>query len=290
MMSLKHVVSLLLTAILSGVIIVQIVYAQGPTQRSTLQQIIDSGSIEAAISLDDKAFCAQSLITGEYTGFEPTLSVLLSKEAGADVETSFTSISGKTSEFEDNLRLLDEHKILMIVSIAFQKELKEKLSDRYQVSYPYYEDPLVLLVNKDSDMDYFPALSGRTVGVLEHTDHALKLVKRLIDTATIDVTDFNDSKFKLYAWRNGVRFITDTSYDRLFKDLKNNKISAVLGRKSILNSYINSDYKFMDEHFDVIEYGVISLKNTEFSSFVNKTIKRFANEGTLDRLLKENHI
>jgi len=49
MMSVKRLISLALTVILSAVIVVQIVYAHNPKQSSTFEQIIQTGSIRTVI-------------------------------------------------------------------------------------------------------------------------------------------------------------------------------------------------------------------------------------------------
>ena len=64
----------------------------------------------------------------------------------------------------------------------------------------------------------------------------------------------------------------------------------MLGRRSVLKDFIDEDYKIMGELFYPLEYGVISLKHTDFTHFLDKTIRHFADDGTLDKLLKDNHL
>lgn len=287
MMSVKRLISLALTVILSEVIVVQIVYAHNPRQSSTFEQIIQTGLIRTVISTSESQFCSKSSVTGDYVGFEPALSVLLAKEAGADVEADFINVSA--DDIDEALTLLKDQKIDMIVSVSVQKKLASIDTERFSVSKAYYEDPLVLLVHANSNMDYFPSLLGKTIGI-ENRDYGAKLIKRLIETACIDVNDFNESNFKPLNWRNGVRFNQKDSVSELVELLKNRKISAVLGRRSVLKDFIDEDYKIMGELFYPLEYGVISLKHTDFTHFLDKTIRHFADDGTLDKLLKDNHL
>ena len=211
----------------------------------------------------------------------------MAKEAGADVEADFINVSA--DDIDEALTLLKDQKIDMIVSVSVQKKLASIDTERFSVSKAYYEDPLVLLVHANSNMDYFPSLLGKTIGI-ENRDYGAKLIKRLIETACIDVNDFNESNFKPLNWRNGVRFNQKDSVSELVELLKNRKISAVLGRRSVLKDFIDEDYKIMGELFYPLEYGVISLKHTDFTHFLDKTIRHFADDGTLDKLLKDNHL
>ena len=195
--------------------------------------------------------------TNEWEGLEVDLGKLIADELGVDVE--YTAVTTSTRG-----QLLDSGD-LDLVAATFTITDERKLS--YDFSEPYYTDAQSVLVLKSSGLKTIDDFDGKKIGM-----SAGGTEKDSIEAITdaniefVEFTDFSEAKMALTA----------------------GTVDGFAADSSILLSYLDDDTMYIDTKFSPQPYGVATKKGSDLSDYVNDLVKKWAEDGTLDKLVEDN--
>lgn len=197
--------------------------------------------------------------TNEWEGLEVDLGKLIADELGVDVE--YTAVTTSTRG-----QLLDSGD-LDLVAATFTITDERKLS--YDFSEPYYTDAQSVLVLKSSGLKTIDDFDGKKIAM-----SAGGTEKDSIEAITdaniefVEFTDFSEAKMALTA----------------------GTVDGFAADSSILLSYLDDDTMYIDTKFSPQPYGVATKKGSDLSDYVNDLVKKWAEDGTLDKLVEDNGV
>lgn len=197
--------------------------------------------------------------TNEWEGLEVDLGKLIADELGVDVE--YTAVTTSTRG-----QLLDSGD-LDLVAATFTITDERKLS--YDFSEPYYTDAQSVLVLKNSGLKTIDDFDGKKIAM-----SAGGTEKDSIEAITdaniefVEFTDFSEAKMALTA----------------------GTVDGFAADSSILLSYLDDDTMYIDTKFSPQPYGVATKKGSDLSDYVNDLVKKWAEDGTLDKLVEDNGV
>ena len=197
--------------------------------------------------------------TNEWEGLEVDLGKLIADELGVDVE--YTAVTTSTRG-----QLLDSGD-LDLVAATFTITDEIKLS--YDFSEPYYTDAQSVLVLKSSGLKTIDDFDGKKIAM-----SAGGTEKDSIEAITdaniefVEFTDFSEAKMALTA----------------------GTVDGFAADSSILLSYLDDDTMYIDTKFSPQPYGVATKKGSDLSDYVNDLVKKWAEDGTLDKLVEDNGV
>ncbi|RGO27997.1 adhesin [Dorea sp. OM02-2LB] len=197
--------------------------------------------------------------TNEWEGLEVDLGKLIADELGVDVE--YTAVTTSTRG-----QLLDSGD-LDLVAATFTITDERKLS--YDFSEPYYTDAQSVLVLKSSGLKTIDDFDGKKIAM-----SAGGTEKDSIEAITdaniefVEFTDFSEAKMALTA----------------------GTVDGFAADSSILFSYLDDDTMYIDTKFSPQPYGVATKKGSDLSDYVNDLVKKWAEDGTLDKLVEDNGV
>ena len=197
--------------------------------------------------------------TNEWEGLEVDLGKLIADELGVDVE--YTAVTTSTRG-----QLLDSGD-LDLVAATFTITDERKLS--YDFSEPYYTDAQSVLVLKSSGLKTIDDFDGKKIAM-----SAGGTEKDSIEAITdaniefVEFIDFSEAKMALTA----------------------GTVDGFAADSSILLSYLDDDTMYIDTKFSPQPYGVATKKGSDLSDYVNDLVKKWAEDGTLDKLVEDNGV
>ena len=197
--------------------------------------------------------------TNEWEGLEVDLGKLIADELGVDVE--YTAVTTSTRG-----QLLDSGD-LDLVAATFTITDERKLS--YDFSEPYYTDAQSVLVLKSSGLKTIDDFDGKKIAM-----SAGGTEKDSIEAITdaniefVEFTDFSEAKMALTA----------------------GTVDGFAADSSILLSYLDDDTMYIDTKFSPQPYGVATKKGSDLSDYVNDLVKKWAEDGILDKLVEDNGV
>lgn len=247
---------------------------------SRLQRIKDNEELRVAVNNDLKILSLQDSQTGEYKGLEPTIARMIAKEIGNDIKVTFFTTTPSNRE---NL-LESDYADCMIGTYTATEERKAK----YDVSSPYFVTNISIMVNRDSNISSIKDLVGKKIGVIENATAAKELVKYLISKGIIKEDSFNEKTFDPNTWNNKISFKSYETNAALFEDMDKNEIQAFCNDRIVLQSNVDVTRKILKIEFAPQEYGIVTLKGSDLSGFIDKLIRKWTEDGTLKKLVTEN--
>ncbi len=213
--------------------------------------------------------CAQNLnyrdLDGNFSGLEIEIAKGLAKEILGDEN----AIEYKIITATDRPIMLDSGEVDIVLSTY--SVTKERL-EATDFSYPYFNDNTGFIVLKNSGIKSFEDLNGKKIGLLQ-------------STATIEALGAV-AKEKGY----NIEFPQYTSYGDLKAALSAGRIDAFSSDKSILQSYLDDDTIILDDSYGMEPYGVGIKQGSDLLDVVNKCIKEWVEDGTIDKWTAEHHL
>lgn len=197
--------------------------------------------------------------TNEWEGLEVDLGKLIADELGVDVE--YTAVTTSTRG-----QLLDSGD-LDLVAATFTITDERKLS--YDFSEPYYTDAQSVLVLKSSGLKTIDDFDGKKIAM-----SAGGTEKDSIEA----ITDVN------------IEFVEFTDFSEAKMALTAGTVDGFAADSSILLSYLDDDTMYIDTKFSPQPYGVATKKGSDLSDYVNDLVKKWAEDGTLDKLVEDNGV
>lgn len=246
-----------------------------------IDAIKDRGYLKVGVKNDVVGFSFQDPLSGEYTGYEDTLAQMIADSLGVDVE--FTAVTAATRG-----ELVDSGDL--DIAIATFTITPERVK-HWDFSIPYYTDYVSVLVENASNIKTLADLKDKKVGVSSGSTSAMALTRAMIEAGIIDGTGFDEKTFNPSTWTQGISYQQYDNYPTISTALSAGEIQAFCVDKSILNIYQTKNRSFVsDARFSPQEYGTVTKKGSDLSGYVNDLIKGWKEDGTLDKLIKENHL
>lgn len=246
-----------------------------------IDAIKDRGYLKVGVKNDVVGFSFQDPLSGEYAGYEDTLAQMIADSLGVDVE--FTAVTAATRG-----ELVDSGDL--DIAIATFTITPERVK-HWDFSIPYYTDYVSVLVENSSNIKTLADLKDKKVGVSSGSTSAMSLTRAMIEAGVIDGTGFDEKTFNPSTWTQGISYQQYDNYPTISTALSAGEIQAFCVDKSILNIYQTKNRSFVsDARFSPQEYGTATKKGSDLSGYVNDLIKGWQEDGTLDKLIKENHL
>ena len=281
-MKIKSTIAKGLLAAVCSFVLSSSAYADADPSIKEIKAIQDREVLRVGVKNDVVGFSLKDPLTGEYKGFEDSLAILIAKEIGEDVEVEFTAVTAATRS-----ELIDSGDLDCVLATFTITEERKK---NWDFSTPYYTDAVSVLVENSSNIHNLKDLVGKTVGVSSGSTSARALVSAMIDNKVLDGANFDFNKFDPSTWTQGVKFQQFDNYPAISTALAAGEIQAFCVDKSILNIYKTKSRSFIDERFAPQQYGVVTKKGSGLSPFINSLIEKWLQDGTIDKLIKENNL
>jgi len=245
-----------------------------------VQKIISRGTLRIGVKNAVIGFGYQDPLTKKYSGLEISLAEKIAESLG--VEAEFTTVTAAT-----RTELLDSGDIDCVLATFTITDERKKSWD---FSTPYYTDYVTVLVENSSRISSLEGLKGKKVGVSSGSTSAKALVNAMVKEGFINKDSFNADKFDPTTWTEGVSFHQYDDYPTISTALSAGEIDAFCVDKSILAAYNNENRHYIDDKFSPQDYGVATKKGSGLIPIVDKLVKGWLNDGTINNLIEENKL
>jgi putative glutamine transport system substrate-binding protein len=231
-----------------------------PAQSLQARSIRKRGALRAGLETGVPGLSYLAPGTAFPQGLEPDLARAVAREIlGDENAVQFVAITPQ-------LRgpLLDNGEVDIVIA---HYTITEERKKQYNFSSPYYTDEVGIMARKDSGINKFMDLDGRTAGVLKATTSRASL-----ETA---------------AEKRGIvpRYIEFASHPEIKAALLAGRIDAFVIDTSILRGYLDEHTMILDEGFDPQPYGIATkLSNDKLAAYLEKIVTDMRTNGTLDAL------
>lgn len=198
--------------------------------------------------------------TNEIEGFEVDLAKALAKElTGSEENYTATEVNANTRG-----PMLDNGELDCIIATFTITEERKEL---FNFSDAYFTDHVGLLVKKDSGIESFADLDGKTIGVAQSAT-SRTAIQEAADEAGISVS-----------------FSEFGTYPEIKTALVSGRVDCFSVDKAILLGYLDDDTVILPEDFRAQDYGIATKKdNTELADKINEILLNMQANGELDAL------
>jgi len=239
---------------------------EGATKPATatndgIQKIKDRGILKVGVKVDVPKFGFKDPKTNKIEGFEIDLAKIIAKKIlGDENKIDLTGVVAKTRG-----PLLDSGEIdLCIATFTITDERKQT----YNMTSPYYEDPVGFLVKKDSGITSIKDLNGKNIAVPQGAT-TRKGVQDAADKAGVKVT-----------------FSEFPTYSECKTALSAGRADAYAMDTSNLLGYIDDSTEILPDKIAPQFYGAATKKdNTVLFELIEKTFEDMKKSGEMDKLL-----
>jgi len=226
-----------------------------------IQKIKDRGVLKVGCKVDVPKFGFKDPKTNKIEGFEIDLAKVIAKKIlGDENKIDLTGVVAKTRG-----PLLDSGEIdLCIATFTITDERKQT----YNMTSPYYEDPVGFLVKKDSGIKSIKDLNGKNIAVPQGAT-TRKGVQEAADKAGVKVT-----------------FSEFPTYSECKTALSAGRADAYAMDTSNLLGYIDDSTEILPDKIAPQFYGAATKKdNKALFDLVEKTFDDMKKSGEMDKLL-----
>lgn len=244
---------------------------------SLVDAIKEEGVLRVGVKDAVIGFGFQDPATGEYSGLEIELAKLIAAELGVEVE--FTAVTAAT-----RTELLDSGDIHCVLATF---TITEERKQTWDFTTPYYTDAVTVLVENASGITTLADLLDKTVGVSSGSTSACALVSAMIESGIISGDNFSADTFDAATWTEGVSFRQYDDYPSISTALAAGEVNAFCVDKSILAVYNTDSRSYIEEKFAPQQYGIATVKGSDFSELCETLIQRWLQDGTIEQLCAE---
>lgn len=241
-------------------------------------------TLKVGVKSDVIGFGFKDPATGEFSGMEIDLAYLLADALGYD-GVEFTAVTAAT-----RTELLDSGDLDCVLATFTITEERKK---NWDFSTPYFTDAVTVLVETASGIQNLNDLVGMTIGVSTGSTSAFALVSAMSAadlfpgyTVPASSADFTISTFN----QQGTTFQEFGDYPAISNALAAGTVDAFCVDRSILYTYLSDTRSFINESFAPQQYGVATRQGSELSAPIEELIVKWLEDGTIDRLISENHL
>ncbi len=233
------------------------------SSNSQIQKIKDRGVLKVGVKEDVPNFGYMNPDTNKNEGMEIDIAKLIAKEiTGSAKNIEYTGVTAKTRG-----PLLDNGEVDMVIATF---TITDERKETYNFTTPYYEDQVGFLVKKSDDFSDIKSLDGKTIGVAQSATTKQALEQKAKELGI------------------SFKYLELGSYPELKTALTSKRIDAFSVDKSILSGYVDKSTEILDDGFSPQEYGIATKKsNDEVNTYLNKLIKKWQKDGTLDKIIKK---
>ena len=231
------------------------------TTADGIQKIKDRGVLKAGVKVDVPKFGFKDPQSGKIEGFEIDLAKIIAKKIlGDENKIDMTGVVAKTRG-----PLLDSGEIdLCIATFTITDERKQT----YNMTSPYYEDPVGFLVKKDSGFKSIKDLDGKIIAVPQGAT-TRKGVQEAADKAGVKV-----------------EFLEFPTYSECKTALVAGRAAAYAMDTSNLLGYLDNATELLPDKIAPQLYGAATKKdNKALFDLVEKTFEDMKKSGEMDKLL-----
>ncbi|GHU65139.1 amino acid ABC transporter substrate-binding protein [Clostridia bacterium] len=227
---------------------------------SVIEGIKARGKLNVGVKADVPGFGYQEL-GGDFEGLEIDIAHKLAEAILGDPNAvSFTAVTAATRG-----PLLDTGELDIILATF---TIKADRLLQYAFSKPYYVDAIGLLVKKDSGIQSFADLNGKTIGV------ATSASTRDALTAAAELAGYD------------IQFGEFPTYPDIKAALDSDRVQCFSVDKAILNGYVDDTVVLLPDSFAAQPYGAaIKLGNDGLLEYVDAFIAELRASGTMDELV-----
>lgn len=228
-----------------------------------IQKIKDRGVLKVGVKFDVPKFGFKDPQSGKVEGFEIDLAKAIAKNIlGDENKIDLTSVVAKTRG-----PLLDSGEIdLCIATFTITDERKQT----YNMTSPYYEDPVGFLVKKDSGIKSLKDLNGKVIAVPQGAT-TRKGVQEAADKAGIKVD-----------------FLEFPTYSECKTAVSAGRADAYAMDTSNLLGYVDNATELLPDKIAPQLYGAATKKdNKALFDLVEKTFEDMKKSGEMDKLLQK---
>lgn len=217
----------------------------------------------------------QDVMSGEFSGLEIDLAYLLAQSMGYD------SVELMCVHTDERARLLETERLDCVIATYTITETRGKDID---FSVPYYSDYTAVMVGADSEIENMAGLEGKTIAVVQGATTAAALVEEMIKQGLIPEQEYDAAQFDPDTWTHTVTFKVCADDDAANAAMRAGEADAFAMDRSILNDYLRSGDRLLPESFAPQRYGVATAKGSLLSEPINKLIKEWRIDGTLEAM------
>lgn len=240
----------------------------GEESASKIQTIKDRGKLSCGVKADVVGYGFLNTETGEYEGLEIDLCYQIAaavlevsyEEAKEQKLCEFTTVTPKTRG-----PVIDNGQCdLVCATYTITPEREED----WDFSEPYRVDHVGIMVLKNAGIETMADLDGKLIGVSQGSTTRDAILQMLEDEGIDATPEFNE-----YA-----------DYPSINSALESGNIDAFAMDRSTLNTYMNDQKELVQPEieFGEQEYGVATLKGSDFSTLVDDTVNELLESGWLD--------
>lgn len=234
---------------------------------------VGSGTLKVGVRDDIINFGYYNETAEKYYGLEIDIAEEMAERLGyKDVE--FVTVKPETRK----QMLLDGEVDALIATYT----ISDTRIENFDFSEPYYTDDMCVMVEKSTLIDSINQLKGKNVGSMSGANAAPIFAQKMKALGMIEETPALSLE-KITNYKN-LTITQLPSYEELSEALEVGSIDAAVLDKSIANTYMNEDRKFLDTVILQQEYGVATQKDSKLSKKVNKVIKEMIDDGTIKEL------
>ncbi|MEA4928858.1 MAG: transporter substrate-binding domain-containing protein [Candidatus Limiplasma sp.] len=218
------------------------------------------GKLLVGVKADVPSFGYQEL-GGEFQGLEIDLARKMAEAILGDANAvEFTAVTAKTRG-----PLLDTGELDMVIATF---TIKPDRILQYDFSKPYYVDAIGLLVGKDSGIQSFADLAGKTIGVAQSAT-TRDALQKAADAAGMKVD-----------------FAEFPTYPDIKAALDSGRVACFSVDKAILMGYLDDTTVLLPDSFAAQPYGVAVKKGNEgLLAVADATIAAMRADGSMDALV-----
>lgn len=218
------------------------------------------GKLLVGVKADVPSFGYQEL-GGEFQGLEIDLARKMAEAILGDANAvEFTAVTAKTRG-----PLLDTGELDMVIATF---TIKPDRILQYDFSKPYYVDAIGLLVGKDSGIQSFADLAGKTIGVAQSAT-TRDALQKAADAAGMKVD-----------------FAEFPTYPDIKAALDSGRVACFSVDKAILMGYLDDTTVLLSDSFAAQPYGVAVKKGNEgILAVADATIAAMRADGSMDALV-----
>ncbi len=238
-----------------------------------------TGTLRVGVRGDVAGFGSYNEKNNKYYGLEIDIAEELAKRLGYK-DVAYTQVTPETRKET----LLNGEVDCLIACYSVSDSRKKN----FDFSDTYYDDSIILMVEKSSLISSTKKLSGATFGTVSGANTAPQLAQYLIEKG------FSEGK-KVKANKDNTHVVFDTwtllqfeSYKELSDALESGKVDAMACDGAIAKAYTNDDRMLVkDFSIDPQHYAVAANKDSELSQPVKNAISNMLDDKTIANLIEK---
>lgn len=265
----------LLAVLLAGILLIASCFSlAGCSGKSSTPTGDDT--LRVGVRGDVVGFGYYNNITKKYYGLEIDIAQELANRLG------YKNVEYTTVLPDDRKEILKGGSVDCLVACYSISDSRLK---NFDFSPAYYEDSMVLMVEKSSMIENVDALKGKTVGTLSGSNAAPQLVEQLTKEGKTNGKALSANTDNTNVTYDNFHLLQLSSYTELSEALEAGKIDAVYLDGAIAKTFMQDNRLLISYNSQAQCYGVATQKDSDLSQPVAQTIQNMIDDGTIASLI-----